>query len=547
VYGVDIQPIAIQISKLRFFISLIVDQKADGAKENNYGIIALPNLETKFVAANTLIGIKREQGGLADPEIDKKQKELLRIRHNHFGAKSTQEKKALRDTDRKVSKELIELLKQDGFYNSADAAQMATWNPYSQTEASAFFDPWWMFGIDKGFDVVIGNPPYVDSEHMVIINGLLRNTYRELYKTAKGNWDLFIIFIEKGIKLLSSQGLISFIVPNKLISQDYASDVRDMISDRILEIRDYSRLNVFENAAVYPITILMKNDKMRDYANMISMSSLITINEIHKVDDAELRHLPWDIFFWDSSIVLILRKINRHNKLMRQFVEFKNPCTVSEAYQIKSKLYDKGIVANAKKFINSGIIDKYSSLWGLKLAAYIKDRYKFPVISLRDLKNISSRRYAQSQSKKIIIANMTQNIEAFLDINAEYLAGKSTIIAIGKESELTFCTALINSKIVSFWYKCIYHSTKMSGEALSITAERLSVIPIPDISMSEKKQLITIVDKIIAAKATDPKADTAALERQIDSLVYRLYNLTYEEVRVIEPEFPLSRAEYEGI
>ncbi|MDR2444924.1 MAG: hypothetical protein LBD44_03185, partial [Spirochaetaceae bacterium] len=134
VYGVDIQPIAIQISKLRFFISLIVDQKTGGTIDNNYNVLPLPNLETKFVAANTLIGIKREQDVLADPKIEETQKELLEVRHKHFRPRTVKEKDDLRERDAELTNELLDLLKKDGFYNSADAAQMAKWNPYSQTE-----------------------------------------------------------------------------------------------------------------------------------------------------------------------------------------------------------------------------------------------------------------------------------------------------------------------------------------------------------------------------------------------------------------------------
>jgi hypothetical protein len=151
IYGVDIQPIAIQISKLRFFISLIADQKTGGNIDNNYNVLPLPNLETKFIAANTLIGVKRlnkgDQKFLSDPEIEIKQKNLLELRHSHFSARDAKEKIALRKKDEILCKDLIELLKKDGFYNPTDADQLATWNPYDQTKTNDFFYPYWMFGI----------------------------------------------------------------------------------------------------------------------------------------------------------------------------------------------------------------------------------------------------------------------------------------------------------------------------------------------------------------------------------------------------------------
>ena len=168
IYGVDIQPIAIQISKLRFFISLIVDQKTGGTKEDNFHVLPLPNLDTKYVAANTLIGIEKKDERMAlfeNPDIEKLQKQLLDIRHRHFSARTAKQKFELRKKDRKICADLAEMLKKEHYYTNQDAAQMAAWDPYNQNVSSAFFDPYWMFGIKDGFDVVIGNPPYVQLQN----------------------------------------------------------------------------------------------------------------------------------------------------------------------------------------------------------------------------------------------------------------------------------------------------------------------------------------------------------------------------------------------
>jgi hypothetical protein len=369
---------------------------------------------------------------------------------------------------------------------------------------------------------------------MVMANESLRNLYKEMYKTAKGNWDLFIIFIEKAMYITKDKGILSLIIPNKLISQDYASDIRKMISNGLLEIRDFSRLNVFENAAVYPITILIKKDHQKQPVNIVSMTSTSEINETKTIDRKKITDLPWDIFFQGSSVISILGKINKSKKPLKEIIQFESPCTVSEAYKIKSVLADKNKTTAVKKFINSGTIDPYTSFWGIRNTSYIKEKYKYPVVSDRELKELSARRFTQSKSKKIIIANMTQNIEAFLDTKTEYLAGKSTVIALGDDNALLIGAALLNSKLVSFWYKCMYHSTKMSGDALSVTSERLGALPVPEISIDNKNALISLVEKILAAKAANPQADTAALEREIDALVYKLYNLSREEISIIE-------------
>ena len=181
IYGVDIQPIAVQISKLRFFISLVVEQKIN-PQADNLGIRPLPNLETKFVAANSLIGIDRPgQQLLRNLDIDAKEAELRKVREEHFLARTPAKKRKCRERDAELRGEIAELLKNDG-WDIVTASRLASWNPYDQNASAGFFDPEWMFGITNGFDVIVGNPPYIDSEGMV--NCGLQLLREEIQKTA---------------------------------------------------------------------------------------------------------------------------------------------------------------------------------------------------------------------------------------------------------------------------------------------------------------------------------------------------------------------------
>ena len=155
IYGVDIQPIAMQISKLRFFISLISEQ-------NNDSILPLPNLETKFVCANTLIGVDRRGGTISSVEIEDKKEELLDVRKKLFYARTARNKKKFRAEDDAIREELERMIADLSGFGSDDARQLVSWNPYDQNASSPFFDAEWMFGVKDGFDVVIGNPPYVN-------------------------------------------------------------------------------------------------------------------------------------------------------------------------------------------------------------------------------------------------------------------------------------------------------------------------------------------------------------------------------------------------
>ena len=164
IYGVDIQPIATQIAKLRFFISLIVDQQTDNSQENR-GVRPLPNLETKFVAANTLLSVEKPlQMEIGDTEIDQKEKELKDVRRRHFTARTPKTKRKYRDLDAKIRTEISKLLEERSGLSHDDANRIANWDPYNQNASADFFDPEWMFGVRDGFDVVIGNPPYISHD-----------------------------------------------------------------------------------------------------------------------------------------------------------------------------------------------------------------------------------------------------------------------------------------------------------------------------------------------------------------------------------------------
>lgn len=235
IYGVDIQPIAIQIAKLRFFISLVIDQKVDPAKPN-LNIRALPNLETKFVAANTLIGLEKPaQITLRNPRIDRLEIELKEVRKKHFNARTRREKKQLRAKDEELRNKIAELLIGDR-WSDKSARQLADWNPYDQNTSSPFFDPEWMFGIANGFDIVIGNPPYLESRHPDFNDDL-----KELYQAStKRRWkedvkyvtrgsDLLIYFFENAIFNVNHNGCIILITQNSWLDTEYGKKFQNFL------------------------------------------------------------------------------------------------------------------------------------------------------------------------------------------------------------------------------------------------------------------------------------------------------------------------------
>lgn len=535
IHGIDIQPIATQISRLRFFISLIVDQKADTSKDN-FGIRPLPNLENKFVTANSLIGLDEEQAHLSSKEIDNLMEELQTVRHNLFRAKTPKHKFELRQKDKNIRIKLENELIQLGF-GKENANLLSTWDPYDKNKSADFFDADWMFGIKDGFDVVIGNPPYIDSEIMSKVMPEMRVQYSKQYESARGNWDIYVLFFEFALKNERFAGTTAFIVPNKIFSIDYAEQLRNYISKNVnfISVRDYSRVSVFE-ASVYPCTLIFSKSEVKyvDIAKMKDIDNVLYSSIIS--NDLFLSQNNWNIWLGTPYEVGLLKKlIEKSSFMVKDKYIVSAAATVNEAYLIKDILKNDQYNKNKFKLINSGTIDRYISLWGKKDTKYIKGKYLTPVVKKTDIKKILPKRYALAATEKLIVASMTKTLEVYYD-DGKHLAGKSTTCVLEKDKEfnLKLLLGILNSKLESFWLRKKYHSQAMSGEAINISTSIVANLPVPNITKEVKKELIALVDKILTAKHNNPQADTTKLENKIDILVYELYDLTPEEIAIME-------------
>ncbi|MEZ7889689.1 MAG: Eco57I restriction-modification methylase domain-containing protein, partial [Cloacibacterium sp.] len=247
IYGVDIQPIAIQISKLRFFISLVVDQNTNTDPTDNFGIRPLPNLEAKFVAANTLIGLNKKDTSLFDTEaIKAKENELKVAKHKIFRAKTVRTKRKYRQIVNDLRQEIADMLKDCGAVGNAEAQQLASWDMFNQNASSPFFDPEWMFGIKDGFDIVIGNPPYGVS---------IKGDYRKNVVASLGNvpdYEIYYYFIQIAEQLIIEDGILSYIIPNTYLFNTFAQKYRACILNvwNVIEILDCTKFPIFDKAVV---------------------------------------------------------------------------------------------------------------------------------------------------------------------------------------------------------------------------------------------------------------------------------------------------------
>ena len=256
IYGVDIQPIATQIAKLRFFISLIVEQKIDDTRKNR-GVRPLPNLETKFVAADTLLDVEKpSQLLLRNPEVDTKEKALEEVRRRHFTARTPRTKERYRNRDAELRAEISALLQQDGFPNET-TEKITNWDPYNQNATADFFDPEWMFGITEGFDVVIGNPPYVRQEKIKSLKPALQKRYTCYTGTA----DLYVYFYERGLQLLNANGIHTFICSNSWLDVNYGAPLQKYLLDNTIGvvICHSEAEREFESADINTIVSILHN------------------------------------------------------------------------------------------------------------------------------------------------------------------------------------------------------------------------------------------------------------------------------------------------
>ena len=170
-------------------------------------------------------------------------------KHKIFGAKTVKTKRKYKDAVNRIRQEIAELLRSMGAIGESEAAVLASWDMFDQNASSPFFDPEWMFDVKEGFDIVIGNPPYVFSRERISNND--KRTYRKLYTLTQFKINLYIIFFEKGMSLCNDSGILSYIIPNNWLSLEKNSDMRKYLLNNCCEINIVQNYqNVFENASV---------------------------------------------------------------------------------------------------------------------------------------------------------------------------------------------------------------------------------------------------------------------------------------------------------
>ncbi len=562
IYGVDIQPIAVQISKLRFFISLIVEQ------DFNKEIKPLPNLETKFVAADSLIGIVGEatQDLFDDPEIEILEGELRKIRHEHFRARNPERKEEIRQKDKKIRDEIADLIdKSHG--NDKRAKQLKSWNPYDQNKYSSFFDSEWMYGISDGFDVVIGNPPYVQIQKF---SGkpIQKAWEDEGYKTFQKTGDIYQLFYEKGNQLLKNQGVLSFITSNQWMRTKYGEKTRKYFLNNvsILQLVDFGDSPIFENATTYtnilvfvknnsyrpPLVwdlrkIYIKNTKLKEILQesassegIFSENSFIIISPGQTIIRKRIEEMGTPLKEWD---VLISRGVlTGYNKAFIIPCKDKNELIAEDpksAEIIKPILRGRDIKKYKAEFVDKWLINTHNGYLEKKTQQRISpieinsytaikkylDKHWDKLQKRQDKGitpyNLRNCAYlSEFEKEKIVWGEIVYDSAFSLDVSGLYPEATSFFLT---GQNLRYLIALLNSRLVTFAFRKFYAGGDLRGETFRYKKVFLETLPIPKIPKPQQLPFEILVDCILFAKENEMETEASTFESVIDGMVYDLY------------------------
>jgi len=538
IHGVDIQPIAIDISRLRCFLTLVVDQQVDDNAPNR-GIEPLPNLDFKFVCANTLIKPPVHEGPLFGDEFATALGELI---DEYFAPvdqlhKLETARKLQQLISDKTKKELENILKsysyvKDEKYKKAlaqkneksDAERMRInnlWGSYEnifQNKPVGFFETRYFFPIvyrKGGFDIVIANPPYISAVTMA------RDTYqkeyfKKAYPLVSGSYDIYVLFLFKAMDLLNKTGAYAWIIPNKFLISDYAKKCKEFLikENGLIYSIDVSSFKVFEETGVYPIIIVGRKGLSTEYEEL----SLNKYEDLGSRVFQEAAKLKQHKTFKESGIKLYSGTTGFQAQQIIPFIEVeKNPESIP--------------------FIVSGCVDRYFQ--SNENVRYMNRFYPLAFIKKNNV--IADSKWQFWNSPKIIIAGMTKVIEAVYSLEPVALGvGIYGIYDFGG-FEPKCLNGLLNSKYMTFYFQQKFKDKHLAGGYLGINKSTIEELPLVDIDKDEQKKISDLVDKILAITKSDnflenptKKEEVKEYEKQIDQLVYKLYELTPEEIEIVE-------------
>ena len=507
IYGVDIEKGAVDIARLRFWLSIVVDEETPSP---------LPNLDYKIMQGNSLIesfmGVnlskltyekqhKKDKGEilLFDDEKNRQQKLVSQLLSSYYSCSDHDKKIKLRA---EIAETINKQLEAQG-YNPSILRELKNIDP-SENNKFFLWHTWFsdVFSREdkEGFDIVIGNPPYISAVNMARTDED-KLLYRQSYPEATGAYDMYILFLLLGAKL--SSNIYCWIIPNKLLVADYAKRtlLKLKANNGLEKAIDVSVYDVFKNASVYPIIIL---------GNKIST-------------------VPFNCYYLDNYIDLVDNRLKKKEaveesnrvRLVTLGLKVCSGATGFEAQKIKEnvcKMENEYTIP----FTVSGNIDRY--VFNNINVRYMKDRYSKAHIYLDS--NITESKQEMWKNPKIVIAGMTKQIEAcYVETPLAIGVGVYAIYDFAGYNPF-YILGVLNSKCTTDFLIAEFSDKHLAGGYLAINKSTIEQFLFPqNVSTEIQQQIAHIAKSIHLAKKEDPKSNTATLESQIDSIVSRLHNI----------------------
>ncbi len=647
IYGVDIDPDAVEIAKLRFWLSLTVDEEVPSP---------LPNLDFKIMQGNSLIETINGFSPIPDDiyeKIEKRPKDLFNLEeqtlldeklfdkltskiHKFYGDTTGVQKQSDKDEIKSLIKQIINeyLDKQKKMYSDSEK-NLADFTSISNSainkkklantmgtlteniliaervlaemlknnfQTKELFLYKLFFGEvlrEGGFDIVIGNPPYLRIQG---IDKGTAETYKTLYKSATGSFDLYVLFTEKALQLINDKGMVNFIMPHKWVNSAFGKGLRGVAKDKFSRFISFREYQVF-NASTYTSLVwftknsskvryigldrdLSTNTELAEFLNSITEAKYTT------TPTAKLGDETWT--FSDNRTAKLLAKIEEQPLKVKDVFEkvftglqtskdsvyFLEECQENDSMiEGYSKELDRRIVIEkglVKPLLKGDDVHRYETLKSDKVVIFpyyktVEDgKEKAVLFTEAELKKEFPKGYAYLKEceavlrgresgrlesdefwyryiypknltlfdkEKLVQRDISLGCNFAYDANGDFYQ-TTTVYGYVKyehiQESYKFYMAMLNSKLL--WWYLQQTGTTLANGFFRFMPRYIEPFPLPKIELEDTKPFEILVDKILAAKQANKNADTSALEREIDQLVYNLYDLTDEEIAIVEGE-----------
>lgn len=490
IYGVDIQPMAIEIARLRCFLSLVCE-------ENKDHISPLPNLEFKFISANSLIPMPKNDNVLIYDAYNT----IKEIMDQYF---TSSDKKDLQ----KKYKEAQQIIAKEYQFSS-----LVEYDPFNPQSVAGFFDGELMFRV-KEFDCIIGNPPYGAS-----LNDDEKKKYKEIYKSSSSDTAQLFIFLAD--KFLSKNGINTFIVPKALTFATNWKQIRDFLKPNVSYIIDCGK--AWSHVLLEMIVYLKKKD--------MPTHSYITgfLNEERGI--SQMLEVPKE---YVELFGFYPNDLSKEELQVGVRIRGEFPCNLGDyGKNFRGDNFQNAVLKQGDITVLGGREIQQYHIKGIK--GYIENNLKLSEKSLIQKNSILMQRLIAHIQKPTPHIKMIGTIIESKKAKDFRIVDTVYQIVCNPSISNSYILGCLHSNFLN-WY-CYRFTFAKAIRTFQFSAETAMRIPIPQITESNQStadKIIALVEEILKAKEQNPKADTSAQESEIDKLVYALYNLTPEEIAIIE-------------